>query len=143
MVAPGSVACASPEPCKVSRTVREEPPPDPAADPFGPGPWYANADRTLWAWAGSDSGTWISGKRGNKVLWIKPRGSRLDVSGHRLDGAATPLRAEFAGVYPGTFQPSGLFFPAAGCWEIEATAGGSRLEFVTLVGGPPRKRSEK
>jgi hypothetical protein len=67
------------------------------------------------------------------VLWIKPAGARLEVTGHRLDGNAPPLRVLVAGVYPATFQPTGLFFPAAGCWKITARAGKSRIEFITRV----------
>ena len=38
--------------CKVSSTVSDRPPDDPAASTFAsPGAtWYANTDRTLWAW---------------------------------------------------------------------------------------------
>ena len=81
----------SPEPCPVTPAVRAAPARDPNADPFGEGPWYVNADRTLWAWAGSETGSWVSGGRGNKVMWIRPRGTRLEVTGRRLDGNAPPL----------------------------------------------------
>ena len=38
--------------CEVSPTVSDRPPDDPAASTFASpgGTWYANADRTLWAW---------------------------------------------------------------------------------------------
>src|SRR5574337_1885364 len=44
--------------CPVSPTVNAQPPKDPNADPFGFGPWFINADRTMWA--GLDSG-WVAG----------------------------------------------------------------------------------
>jgi hypothetical protein len=127
----------SPAPCPVTPTVREAPPRDPNADPFGPGPWYVNADRTLWAWAGSETGTWVSGRGGNKVMWIRPRGTRLEVSGHRLDGNAKPLKASIPGGYFFTFQVTGLYFPAPGCWKVTAHAGASKIRFRTEVKTPP------
>lgn len=35
--------------CRVSELVRAEPPRDPHADSFGLGPWYINADWSIWA----------------------------------------------------------------------------------------------
>src|SRR5437867_12811465 len=35
--------------CPVTDAIWAEPPRDPHADPFGMGPWYINADRTIWA----------------------------------------------------------------------------------------------
>jgi hypothetical protein len=125
--------------CPVTPTVREEPARDPNADPFGPGPWYVNADRTLWTWAGSETGTWVSGGRGNKVMWIRPRGTRLEVSGRRLDGDAAPMKASIPGGYFFTFQATGLYFPAPGCWEVTARAGASEIRFRTEVKTPPAR----
>ena len=70
-----------------------------------------------------------------KVLWLKPVGSHLMVSGQRLDGEAPPLRAQRPGpgAYRGDYEASGVVFPAAGCWEVEARADGSVLRFVVLV----------
>jgi hypothetical protein len=117
-----------PTSCRETPLVRETPPRDPAADPFGPGPWYVNADRTLWAGHGEPL---LAGKRGNKVLWIRPRGVRLEIHGRRLDHSSRPLRVEVPGNYPYTFQPTGLYFPASGCWEITARASRTSLTFIT------------
>jgi hypothetical protein len=119
--------------CMVSELVRAEPPRDPNADPFGSaGPWYINADRSIWA--GWDAGHLVSGPKWNKVLWIRPQGTALTVTGRRLDGDdAMPLRAEIPCCYPTGFQASGLYFPTSGCWEVTARAGGSELKFVTKV----------
>ena len=118
--------------CRVSELVRAEPPRDPNADPFGLGPWYINADRSIWA--GWDAGHWVSGSNGNKVLWIRPQGTNLKVVGRRLDGdGATALKADIPCCYPTGFQASRVYFPMSGCWEVTATAGGSELKFVTKV----------
>lgn len=127
---PGGVA-AHPPACVVTEPIRAEPPRDPNADPFGTGPWYINADRTIWA--GWDATRLKSGKGGNKVLWIRPQGTRLTVAGRRLDAAASPLEVSIPSGYPTGFQPSGLVFPSSGCWEITATSGPSKLVFVTKV----------
>lgn len=89
--------------------------------------WYRSDDGELWA----DAGRRIAD--GTKVLWRKPSGSTLTVSGHRLDGDAPPLEAEIPDGYPGAYQASGLIFPTGGCWEVEARAGDSTLTFVNYV----------
>lgn len=60
-----------------------------------------------------------------KVLWIKPVGTRLEVTGRRLDGPAPPLEVTLPEGYPGDFQASGLVFPTGGCWEVEARVAGA------------------
>lgn len=127
-------AAAPPAPtapaCPVTPTVTETPPRDPNADPFGSGPWFVNADRSLWAqW----NLGWQAGPDGNKVLWIRPAGAKLTVTGRRLDGDAPPLRADIPGGYPTTFQVSGVYLSEPGCWEITAEAGGRRLQFVAQI----------
>ncbi|MBI4483752.1 MAG: hypothetical protein HY652_12805 [Acidobacteria bacterium] len=101
------------------------------ADPFGPGPWYINADRAIWA--GPGAGSWVSGKKGNKVIWIRPQGTQLQVTGRRLDAGAPPLKARIPCCYPTGFQVTGLFFPTPGCREVIAEASSSELKFVTKV----------
>jgi hypothetical protein len=113
--------------CRVTPPVRTEPAKDPNADPFGHGPWYINSDRTIWAGA-----TQMREGR-NKVLWIRPQGTELRVSGRRQDGKAPPLTARIPCCYPTGFQSTALTFASAGCWEIRATAGTSTLTFVTQV----------
>jgi hypothetical protein len=107
------------------------------------GDWYVNADRTIWAtfWGwdfvrrGPDVPDPRTGYRpGTKVLWIKPEQSPIIVTGHRLDGDAPPL--QYSATDPDTariIQPSGVYFPTAGCWEVDAKAGPSELHFVVLV----------
>jgi hypothetical protein len=124
--------------CPATGAIRAEPPRDPNADPFGSGPWYINADRTIWA--GWDAVRMKAGPQGNKVLWIRPQGTQLKVSGRRLDSHAPPARAEIPCCYPTGFQASGLYFPTEGCWEISAKAGRSELTFITHVGPEPPAR---
>lgn len=114
-------------PCPVTEPVRDQPPRDPAADPFPLALWYVNADRTIWAGAAHLR------TGGNKVLWIRPKGTQLKVTGRRLDGESARLRAHIPCCYPSGFQASGLTLPTGGCWEIRAEAGSSRLTFITNV----------
>ena len=130
---PGTEAIDS---CPVTEAIRAVPPRDPNADPFGSGPWYINADRTIWVWAVR----MVAGPEGNKVLWIRPRGTQLTVSGRRLDAEVPPPTASIPCCYPTGFQASGLIFPTEGCWEISAKAGNSQLTFVTRVGPEPPAR---
>lgn len=120
--------------CPATETIRAEPPRDPNADAFGMGTWYTNADRTIWA--GLGVGSWVAGKEGNKVIWIRPQGSQLEVTGRRLDADAPPLSASIPCCYPTGFQVTGLFFPTEGCWEVTGKAGGHELRFVTEVRPP-------
>ena len=72
-----------------------------------------------------------------KFFWLLATDGPLTVSGRRLDGDARPLTAEMPQSFVGAgFQPSYLIFPAAGCWEVTATANGSSLTFVTMVATP-------
>jgi hypothetical protein len=58
----------------------------------------------------------------------------LAITGRRLDKPAPPLRAYVpAGYGESRFQPSGLYFPTEGCWEVTGRVGQARLTFVTLV----------
>src|SRR3954464_12923771 len=121
--------------CVVTEAIRAEPPRDPNADPFGTGPWYVNADRSIWA--GWDAIRMVAGPKGNKVLWIRPQGRQLTISGRRLDANASPATATIPCCYPTGFQASGLTFPTEGCWQISAKAGTSELTFVTRIKPEP------
>ena len=119
--------------CPATQPITDEPPDDPNADPFGPGPWFINEDRTVWAGPYAEEYPWKAGADGNKILWIRPEGTELKVSGHRLDADAPPLRAEIPCCYPTGFQVTGLYFSTEGCWEVTAEAGKSRLQFVVEI----------
>lgn len=115
--------------CPVTPTVEDTPPRDPNADAFGSGPWHVAEDRTIWAAAFP----LVAGADGNKVIWIRPAGTELEIEGRRIDGDSPPLRAEIPCCYPTGFQVTGLYFPTGGCWEVTATAGDRRLRFVVEV----------
>jgi hypothetical protein len=123
--APATSACA------VSQTVTDRPPDDPHASSFASprGTWYANNERTVWAWWWGN----VPPSRSFKVLWVRPAGAQLRVSGRRLDGPSDPLTAYIPEGYPWTYQASGLSFPTPGCWQVEATVENARLEFVVQV----------
>ena len=93
--------------------------------------WYVSPDRLLWA---SASIPFYLG--GNKVLWERP-GSIVSVSGKLLDGdakaAGAPTITGPQGYEGMDYQASGVTFPAPGCWEVEARAESSVLDFVVYV----------
>ena len=93
--------------------------------------WYVNSDETIWA--GWDAVRMSAGPGGNKVAWLRPKGTELMVSARRLDAQAPAAQVEIPCCYGGRFQASGLIFPSSGCWEVSAKAGSSKLTFVTLV----------
>jgi len=93
--------------------------------------WYVSADRLLWA---SASVPFYVGS--NKVLWERP-GSIVSISGKLLDGdakaAGVPTITGPQGYEGVDYQASGVTFPAPGCWEVEARAASSVLDFVVYV----------
>lgn len=131
---PGTKATQQLSTCPATEAIRAEPPRDPNADPFGVGPWYVNADRTIWASAGVRL---VAGPKGNKVLWIRPQGTQLTIAGRRLDSNAAPAKATIPCCYRTGFQASGLAFPTEGCWQVSAKAGTSELTFITRVEPEP------
>ena len=115
--------------CTESPHVSDRPGDDPGASSFkSPGAtWFANDARTLWAWWWGKTYT-----GGYKVLWVRP-GHALKVTGRRLDGASAPMTADIPSGYGESYQASGLRFPRAGCWEVDATASGQTLRFVVRI----------
>jgi hypothetical protein len=109
----------------------DEPPKDPNSDPFGYTSYFINADRTIWAgWAPE---SWTASPDGNKTVWIRPAGTDLQISGHRLDGDSAPIKADIPCCYPTGFQIVGLYFPTPGCWQITADSGQNHLQFVLQI----------
>ena len=74
-----------------------------------------------------------------RMKWPWWRGVRgeLKVEGRRLDAAALAVRVEISDAYGRSgFQPTTIFFPSDGCWEVTGSVGEARLTFVTLVVKP-------
>lgn len=117
--------------CPVTASVFDTPPEDPNADPFGPGPWFINADRSIWLPA--DSYSFSVGE--NKFGWIRPTGESGAITGRRLDGDAPPISYFSPGGYFTGFEVGALTIPTAGCWEVTATAGVHALVIVVAVPG--------
>jgi len=122
----------------VSKTIKDQPPTKQPDVTLGLGEWYVNADRTIWVAKNS----WQAGSDGNKVIWIRPAGTKLVITGRRLDAQAPPPRATPDRGYPGGFTVTFLYFPTSGCWEVIAKAGSKELRFVTEVAPPaPARRT--
>lgn len=104
------------------------------------GYYLVNADRSIWTsagWSGRGQSPLRTGAEGNKVGWFRPEGVPLELTGRRLDGQgalpAEALQADIPCCYPTRFQASALFFPAAGCWQVNARAAEQVLSFVVWV----------
>jgi hypothetical protein len=95
--------------------------------------WYRSPDGEIWA---SEPGLRKLREGGDKVLWVKPLGEKLTITGKRLDGDAPPLKATAPDGYEMfDYQASGITFPTGGCWEIEATEGKTNWRFVVNIAG--------
>jgi hypothetical protein len=71
-----------------------------------------------------------------RMKWPWWRGVRgeLKIEGRRLDAEAPSVRVEIPDAYGRSgFQPTAIFFPTDGCWEVTGIVGEARLTFVTLV----------
>lgn len=69
-----------------------------------------------------------------KWPWWRGVSGELRIEGRRLDGDAQPIRAEIPPHYGASgFQPTGIFFPTEGCWQVTGSVGDASLTFVTLV----------
>jgi hypothetical protein len=97
-------------------------------DPLALSWWYVSDDGRLWTEAAPYRQT-----GGEKVLWLKPVGSALTVTGHPVGAEGPALSASIPDGYAGDYQASGVEFPIAGCWEVTARVANSELRFVTYV----------
>jgi hypothetical protein len=84
-----------------------------------------------------------------KIGWTRSVPGKLNVTGHRIDGNAAPLKFETNqenDAHSTGFLASYLVFSAPGCWEVNAQIGelsDSKITFVTrveLVGDGPALR---
>jgi hypothetical protein len=95
---------------------------------LGNGPWIINDDRTIWA----PDQSYVA-KRAANTIWMRPSNTELTITGRRLDGDAPVLHAGPGAPFETGYIAIGLTFPEPGCWEVTATAGESKLTFVTTV----------
>ena len=95
---------------------------------LGDGPWIINEDRTIWA---SDQ-PYVA-NRTVTTIWMRPANTELGIIARRLDGTAPRLSVGPGEPFRTAYIAIGVTFPSAGCWEVTATAGASRLTFVTKV----------
>lgn len=116
--------------CHPTEPVKDVPREESGASPLENGPWYISEDRAVWAlWQ-----QMVSGEEGNRVMWIKPSGFELLITGRRLDGDARPLRVDRNRSFLDKgFEPIRLYFEESGCWEVTATSGKSELVFVVEI----------
>jgi hypothetical protein len=123
--------------CAETEALRLTPPADPAVfNEPAEGSYIANDDGSILVgayWTEKEEYRLRAGENGNKVGWFRPAGAALEITGRRLDDDAPPMEAEVPCCYPTRFQASGLYFPAAGCWEVTARAAESELTFVVFV----------
>jgi hypothetical protein len=129
---PASAQTGTASPCNETPMVDAEPAKDPAADLFGRGPWNVNIDRTIWVQSGT--APWHQGLN-RKVMWIRPEGALLSVTGRPAGGTSHLLFTETPGMFRTGFATSSITFPVPGCWTVTARAGDKTLEFVTRVRG--------
>ena len=123
--------------CPVTKPVWVKPPEDSAVQGSpGYGYYYVNQDSSIWAsawWTGEEEYSLRVSEEGVKVGWFRPAGTALEITGHRIDGQASPLESHVPCCYPTRFQATGLYFPTKGCWEVNAKAAESELSFVVWV----------
>jgi hypothetical protein len=127
----------------------------PVSQPNGPGEHdYKNEYLSTMLWPdgtvvfkpGGPGSVEEDGSLAMKFAWTRYIKGQLTIDGHRLDGAAPPLRAHIPAGYGDTgFQASALIFPTPGCWEVTGHVGNGRLTFVTRVlkvGDGPKRPSQ-
>ncbi len=84
--------------------------------------------------AGGPGAVLVDGSLEMKFPWWRLVKGNLTIEGHRLDGPASPLRADIPQGYGDIgFQATGLIFPTPGCWEVTGHVSHGRLTFVTQV----------
>ena len=146
-VASGPAHLAAPVGCPVTRSIPHRSPP-PRLHAIGNFlyylyGWYGNT--ALWVGvpvhgvlpAGRPYGTrWAASKWGTKFPWWPVIPGHLTITARRLDGPIAGFRSQVtspARVGKADFIPSGLYWPASGCWQVTGTISGHSLTFVAWV----------
>jgi beta-lactamase regulating signal transducer with metallopeptidase domain len=130
VVAPPQAAPPPPPPfeCNVTKSVVQTKVSSVEKMALGDGPWIINENRTIWA---ADQ-PYVANRTVNTV-WMRPANTELKISARKLDGNAPELTVGPAAPYQTAYIAIGVMFPSSGCWEVTATAGDSKLKFVTKV----------
>jgi hypothetical protein len=117
-----------PAPCNVTPSAQQVKSSSVEKRALGDGPWIINEDRTIWA---ADQP--FVANRTVTTVWMRPANTELAIVARRLDGDAPQFTVGPAQPFQTAYIAIGVTFPAAGCWEVTATAGASKLTFVTKV----------
>jgi hypothetical protein len=131
----GQPAAASPT-CPITLPNRSVPP---EGTDWGPEDSYGNGKLWTLFWpynvVVADRGyVEDDGSIGMKWPWWRGVSGRLKIEGRRLDKPAPRLHADISSAYGVSgFQPSGIYFPSEGCWEVTGRVGEASLTFVTLI----------
>jgi hypothetical protein len=130
--------------CPVTRPLpHASPPAQMDATPPLPVPyihgWYGNAA----LWVGVPAGGVLRAERNGqwpgewytKYPWWRAIPGILTISAHRLDGPSAGFHGDVPTGGYGTigFDPTGLVWPAPGCWQVTGTVAGRSLTFITRV----------
>jgi hypothetical protein len=69
-----------------------------------------------------------------KFPWWRGVQGELTIQGERIDGAASPVRADVPPGYGDIgFQATSIIFSSEGCWRVTGTVAGESLTFVVFV----------
>jgi len=125
--------------CHVTRTSAATVPPatiDASQRPAGQGwLWYGNA--YLWAQLPPASTVRIPRHGYLKFPWWRLTPGGLSITGHPVGASRPHLVASIpSGYSDGGFQPTGLSFPAYGCWRVTGHLQGKNLSFILRVMRP-------
>jgi hypothetical protein len=134
---------ATPPECPVTQPNRHSTPTHSAQMPPGAAQWWYGNDAVgtaLWPDGkvvfrpGGPGAVLPDGALRMKFFWLKTEGTRLVVTGNRIDDVSVLLRSDISHAYDSQgLQPSYLIFATPGCWRVTARAGDEMLSFVTSV----------
>jgi hypothetical protein len=94
------------------------------------GPWRSQPDRVLITSGGGPPGGYAT-----KILWhVRGGSARVTLVGRQLDGAGR-FRERFPAI-GGSYFPSILVVPSAGCWRVTVSSGRRTGRFAFLALAP-------
>ena len=137
-----AAASIAASPCPVTIPNGNSPPAEsPSAGHHGAYPLWVALPRTGTINAARE---WVEpdGYIGVKFPWWRLIDAPLRIEGHRYDDPNVRVRAHVVPDYAwGGIQPTGIYFPAEGCYAITGSLGSASLSFVVNVElAPPEPR---